>query len=273
MRLRPERSCTPSTPATGSRASSSPNRGRNRTGATSRSESTARAHCVASRNGVPKFHRETAAVRRGALIAATLRSLERYGHEGASIRRISAVAGVSIGLINHHFRTKSELIAAAYESLALGLQRTLRLRAAADRDTPPRERISRFLNASFGPDLLAPSVFNVWLVFWSMILHSPQMRAVHDRTYRRYRAILENLLGALDESGEARRFRLRPAAIALSALLDGLWIELSLSPGTFRPEEAIAICEDWVDALCAGAFVHLLNDKPRTVRSQPRNHT
>jgi TetR/AcrR family transcriptional repressor of bet genes len=48
--------------------------------------------------------------------------------------------------------------------------------------------------------------------------------------------------------------KLRPAAIALSAVLDGLWVELSLSAATFKPREALAICEDWVDALCKGAF-------------------
>jgi hypothetical protein len=51
--------------------------------------------------------------------------------------------------------------------------------------------------------------------------------------------------------------KLRPAAIALTALLDGLWVELSLSAATFKPKEAIAICEDWVDALCGGAFPRL----------------
>ena len=49
--------------------------------------------------------------------------------------------------------------------------------------------------------------------------------------------------------------------IALSALLDGLWVELSLSSETFKPREAIGICEDWVNALCAGAFPRILREK------------
>jgi TetR/AcrR family transcriptional regulator, transcriptional repressor of bet genes len=56
--------------------------------------------------------------------------------------------------------------------------------------------------------------------------------------------------------------KLRAAAIALTALLDGLWVELSLSSETFKPSEAIAICEDWVNALCAGAFPRMVRDKP-----------
>jgi len=78
-----------------------------------------------------------------------------------------------------------------------------------------------------------------------MVAHSPEIRAVHDRTYGKYRSILETLLGELVKSGVAPRLKLRSAAIALSALLDGLWVELSLSSETFKPSEAIAICEDW----------------------------
>jgi hypothetical protein len=66
------------------------------------------------------------------------------------------------------------------------------------------------------------------------------------------------LLGQLVDSGAAPPFKLRPAAIALSALLDGFWVELSLSPTVFKPRDAIALCEDWVNALCQGGFPRLL---------------
>jgi AcrR family transcriptional regulator len=217
---------------------------------------------MATKRPVPKFRRETPAVRREALVEATLRCLKRYGHEGVSVRRISAAAGVSIGLINHHFPSKSGLVAEAYETLAMSLQDSIS-RQAEDRAASPRERISGFFRASFAPELLDPQLFNVWLVFWSMVAHSPEIRAVHDRTYGQYRSMLESLLGQLAESAGAPRFKLRPAAIALAALLDGLWVELSLSAATFRPREAIALCEEWVDALCNGAFPRLLRPGPR----------
>ena len=214
----------------------------------------------------PKFHRATPAVRREALVDATLLCLKKFGHEGVSVRRISAAAGVSIGLINHHFPSKSGLIAETYETLALSLQDSIR-RQADDKSTSPRQRLSHFFRASFAPEILDPQLFNVWLVFWSMVAHSPEMRAVHDKTYGKYRSILESLLGQLVTSGAAPRLKLRPAAIALSALLDGLWVEMSLSPNVFKAREAIALCEDWVDALCNGGFVRLLS-APRVKRSK-----
>ena len=218
---------------------------------------------MATKPHVPKFHRATPAVRREALVDATLRCLKQFGHEGVSVRRISAAAGVSIGLINHHFPSKSGLIAETYESLALSLLDSIR-RQAENKTFSPRDRLSNFFRASFAPEILDPQLFNVWLVFWSMVAHSAAIRAVHFSTYGKYRSVLESLLGQLVESGAAPPFKLRPAAIALSALLDGFWVELSLSPTVFKPREAIAVCEDWVNALCHGCFPRLLTaNKPK----------
>jgi hypothetical protein len=36
-------------------------------------------------------------------------------------------------------------------------------------------------------------------------------------------------------------------------MIDGLWLEWCLDPGNFRPAEAIALCESWVDSLSADA--------------------
>ena len=205
----------------------------------------------------PKFRRAPPTVRREALIEATLASLRKYGHEGASARRIAAEAGVSPGLINHHFPSVSALVAACYESLAMSLLRSIQQHARAT-DATPRERLRRFFEASFAPALLEPGLFNAWLVFWSMIAHDAGVRAVQERTYGAYRRALESLLGQLRGSEGVPAFRLRPAGIALASLLDGLWIEASLNPGAFRPAEAVALCEDWINALCAGALPSLL---------------
>lgn len=209
----------------------------------------------------PKFRRAPPGVRREALIEATLACLRKQGHEGLSVRRIGAEAGVSPGLITHHFPSVSALIAASYETLSLSLLRSIE-QHAREVDSSPRQRLHRFYEASFAPALLDPGLFNIWLVFWSKISHDAAVRAVHDRTYAAYRAALEALLGQLQRTEGVPRFRLRPAAIALAALLDGLWIEASINPRTFEPAEAVALCEDWTHGLCAGAFPSLLIELP-----------
>ena len=44
------------------------------------------------------------------------------------------------------------------------------------------------------------------------------------------------------------------AAIGLTALLDGLWLEWCLEPGTFRPAQAVALCEEWIASLTRHAL-------------------
>jgi TetR/AcrR family transcriptional regulator, transcriptional repressor of bet genes len=212
---------------------------------------------MAKQQHAPKFRRASPTVRREALIEATLACLRKHGHEGASARRIAAEAGVSAGLITHHFPSMSALVAASYETLAMSLLNSIR-KHAREVGATPRERLRRFFEASFTPALLEPGLFNAWLVFWSMIAHDEEVRAVQDRTYVAYRTALESLLGQLRAAESVPPFKLRPAGIALAALLDGLWIEASLNPRAFKPAEAVALCEDWIHALCSGAFPSLL---------------
>jgi TetR/AcrR family transcriptional regulator, transcriptional repressor of bet genes len=223
-----------------------------------------------SRTHSPKFRRASRTVRREELIEATLACLQKYGHAGVSVRRISAAAGVSPGLINHHFPSITALVAAAYETLATTLLQSIRSHAEQV-GAAPRERLRGFFQASFAPNLLNPAIFNAWLVFWSTVSHEPEMRAVHDRTWSAYRATLESMLADLSRSSEAPSFDVRLAAIALSALLDGLWVESSLNPATVTPSEAVSLCEGWIQALCAGVLPGLRRE-PATSRrnSAPR---
>src|ERR1700746_1207811 len=91
----------------------------------------------------PRFARQPPPVRRQALIEATIECLKRYGHDGLSIRTISAQAGVSVGLINHHFPNKDELVAAAFRHFNRELVDGLK--AAATRAESPPARLRAFL--------------------------------------------------------------------------------------------------------------------------------
>jgi AcrR family transcriptional regulator len=222
-------------------------------------EAAPRARAVRSRK--PRFERQLPQQRRQALIAATIECLKRYGHEGLSIRTISAQAGVSVGLINHHFPNKNELIAAAYRhfngELVGGLQAAVE--RAAD---SPRARMRAFLEASFCPPNLDQDALAVWVVFWGLYRHSRLIQRVQRETYRGYVRLLRGMLAerlAQARAPHGRRPRLssraarpdlRLAAIGLTALLDGLWLEWCLEPGAFRPAEAVALCEAWVESLC-----------------------
>ncbi|MNF14331.1 HTH-type transcriptional regulator BetI [compost metagenome] len=71
------------------------------------------------------------------------------------------------------------------------------------------------------------------------------MERLHGEIYAGYRAGLEALLS---ECGMAAS-EVRLAAVGITALVDGLWLELCLAPGTFSAEEASGIAEKWIGGL------------------------
>lgn len=180
------------------------------------------------------FTRETADVRRQALVAAAETVLAREGVGGASVRAICAEAGVSPGLLRHYFEGVDDLIAAAYEAVGQRIDDALDAALAAAGPTP-RERLLAYLGASFAPPVLDPRLLSAWIGFWSLVKTKPRIAAIHAASYAAFRTRLETLLGA------ARVSETRLAAIALTAIVDGLWLELCLDPATFSPEEARAV--------------------------------
>ncbi|GEO86054.1 MULTISPECIES: TetR family transcriptional regulator C-terminal domain-containing protein [Alphaproteobacteria] len=199
-----------------------------------------------------KFERKLPEERRRALIEATLACLARDGHAGLSVRKISQEAGISVGLINHHYASKDELVGHAYEALSLGLLADIRDKVEAAGHAP-RTRLSAYFRASLSAPVLQRSTLRTWVVFWGMIEHSAIMTEVHDRTYAEYRRLLETLLAEVWQEKGRPLPDLRLAAIGLVAIHDGLWLEWCLNPDTFSSEEAIGLCEQWTDAMLATA--------------------
>ena len=198
-----------------------------------------------------RFSRMEPELRKANLIEATLVCLKRHGFQGASIRKISAQAGVSVGLISHHYSGKDELVAEAYMAVT-GRVMSL-LRDAMEQAAPnARERLSAFFRASFSAELLDPQLLDAWLAFWGAVKTAEAINLAHDHSYGEYRTELREVLNDLAQEEGWDDFDGDLAAIGLSALLDGLWLESGLNPGTFTPNQGIQICEAWVDGLQAG---------------------
>ncbi|AYC32493.1 TetR family transcriptional regulator [Pseudomonas cavernae] len=198
-----------------------------------------------------RFSRLEPGLRKAHLIDATLACLKRHGFQGASIRKICAEAGVSVGLISHHYSGKDELVAEAYLAITGRVMNLLR-EAIAQAAPSARARLSAFFRASFSAELLDPQLLDAWLAFWGAVKTAEAINQAHEHSYGEYRAVLAQALGGLAGEEGWSDFDADLAAISLSALLDGLWLESGLNPSTFTPEQGVQICEAWVDGLQAG---------------------
>jgi TetR/AcrR family transcriptional regulator, transcriptional repressor of bet genes len=189
------------------------------------------------------FTRESADDRRESLIAACAQTLAKHGAQGTSVRSICAAAGVSPGLLTHYFSGIDALIAATYRST--GARVAGALQAAVERSgDQPRARLLAYLTASFAPPIADPDLLATWLAFWSLTKTNPAIAAVHADIYRDYRAGIEALIAQISSVANARL-----TAIALTALVDGLWLELTLGDAPFTCAEASALAERWLDTL------------------------
>lgn len=192
----------------------------------------------------PGFTRAEPDARRLSLIAATARVLAREGASGASVRTIAVEAGVSPGLIAHHFEGVDALIAATYAHVGDQVSAALEAAIAAAGDDP-RARLHAYVAASFSPPIADRALLATWTALWGLVIAQPAIAALHDAQYAHYRSEIEKLLAACGMATQARR----RAAIAITALVDGLWLELCLSPAVLDADEARAIAEAQIAAL------------------------
>ena len=186
------------------------------------------------------------------LIQATLDSLMQEGIDGCSVRKICERAGTAVGLINYHFGTLNDLLAAAYLDLAYTLMDQAIKKS--HKTELPRQQLSFFIHETFGDAVLQRKILRAWVVFWSMIDRAPQIKIAHDISNQAFRVFLEQSFMALNNLQPVKPSP-RLAAIGLTAIIDGLWLEWCLSSDSFNSSEfnateAILLCEQWVDGAC-----------------------
>jgi AcrR family transcriptional regulator len=188
--------------------------------------------------------RTSAEVRRRDLVEAAVRVLAERGAAGASVRTIAAAAGVSPGLVTHHFGGVDRLVEAAYDHVAERVDVTLAAAVdAAGED--PRARLGAYVAANLAPPIADPALLATWIALWSLARGDAGIMARHGHHYAAFRERLEVLLAACGVSPE----RLRLAAIGVAALIDGLWLELCLSPDSFDADDARAIAANYLAVL------------------------
>lgn len=161
------------------------------------------------------------------------------------MRAICMEAGVSSGLLRHYFDGIDALIAETYR--ATGARVAEALQNAVDEEHDPKRRLLAFVTASFRSPIADPELLATWLAFWSLSRTNPVIGKIHNEIYADNRRDMERLIAACPDAPANPRL----AAIALTALVDGLWLELSLGNAPFTPEEAEALAEKWLDSLLA----------------------
>ncbi|WP_052809515.1 TetR/AcrR family transcriptional regulator [Streptomonospora alba] len=145
-------------------------------------------------------------LRRRQVAQAMWEAIRKYGIEGASIRKVAAEAGISVGLVQHYFSTREQLEHFAMEHMIFSAQQ--RMAERVDTVGPPAT--SRSLLRQVLGDLTVPAdeqrlaEYQVLLAFSLRSLQRPDIAAglrTSDAELRRF--VTEEIRGA-KERGEVR---------------------------------------------------------------------
>lgn len=117
---------------------------------------------------------ERRAETRGKLLDATVASLSGHGLAATTARRVSEIAGVSLGAQTHHFPHREDLLGETVEWVAQ--RRVVELReVASDLPEDPGERLGAMLDILW-TDFNSPT-FDVFIKLWVAAADDPDLYA------------------------------------------------------------------------------------------------
>lgn len=182
----------------------------------------------------PRKARLPAGDRRALLEDAARACMARGGIREFTVDKIVAEAGVSRGLITHHFGSMDGLLVAVYSRMYGEWI------AAISAPRPGISRLEALVEALVSPALFSREVLNIWLTLWGEIANNPVLRAEHRARYSEYR---ETIAAALREAAPpGSGMDIDTVASAFICLVDGLGVQRCVEPDLLPEAVARATC-------------------------------
>ncbi len=183
-------------------------------------------------------------VRRRQLIEATIESIHQDGFRDATVAKISRRAGLSVGLVNHYFDGKSELLAATMQSLAA--ETMAGAEALLDDASTPEEQLIAIIDGNFAPSQRSPEAISAWLSFYAQVPGNQDFARIQ-------RQMDETLLGLLRPRLEkiVAADKVDVRANAIVALIYGMWLRHTQDPEGFNLDVIHQIARDHVADIAA----------------------
>ncbi|WP_306191828.1 TetR family transcriptional regulator C-terminal domain-containing protein [Streptomyces sp. MK5] len=187
--------------------------------------------------------RLSVAERREELLRAAIGQIEARGVAAVRISDVASVLGVSNALVLYHFSTKEKLVAAAFAHAAE--DDLARLRELLGRRTTALRRL-RAAVRWYAPTGTAKG-WRLWIEGWAAALREPALRDVARHLDRQWKAAIADVVADGVAAGEFRCPDPDATALRLTALLDGLAVQLTSYGGTVSRARA----QEWVDEALA----------------------
>ncbi|MFD5428807.1 TetR family transcriptional regulator C-terminal domain-containing protein [Streptomyces sp. NPDC127084] len=187
--------------------------------------------------------RLSVAERREELLRAAVAQIEARGVSAVRVADVAAALGVSNALVLYHFETKEKLVAAAFAHAAEG--DLAHLRRILGRRTSALRRL-RAAVRWYAPTGQAKG-WRLWIEGWASSLRDPALRVVARDLDQQWKAALTAVITEGTAAGEFHCADPASAAWRLTALLDGLAVQMTSYGGTLTRAAMLA----WTDEALA----------------------
>ncbi len=179
--------------------------------------------------------------RRGQMLHAALDVISERGFADTRITDIAERIGISPALVSYYFKTKDQLLTEAmkhYEDswYAEGKRRMDQLPTAA-------KRLEEYVAMSLLPDSDPGLESNwlLWLDFWVQAARDNDVAAVRRKSDDRWRQAIASLVLEGQATGEFASVDPHEFSIFVSALLDGLTVQIALGDPVVDPVSAFEL--------------------------------
>ena len=171
------------------------------------------------------------------MIRATIRCVANHGLADTTIATVAREAGLSQGIINLHFRSKEGLLTETLRYLADEYRSACR-EAAAVAEASPAGGLQAMVDLDFRRNICARNKLAVWFAFWGERRFRPTYRRICQERDRSYDDMGRLICSRLCDEGGYNDVDPALVADGLSALTDGLWLDLLVRPDSMSRERA-----------------------------------
>lgn len=149
------------------------------------------------------------------------------------MRNVAAAAGISLAQVQYYFRSKEELVAAAFQHISELFDLKL---ATVDLTAPPRRVLRQALELWLPLDDSRARDARIWLAFTAAAATSATLREIAATTDHEQRTALARALDAAAAAGELPEVTdTETEAAVLLAVVDGLTVQALALPVERRP--------------------------------------
>jgi TetR/AcrR family transcriptional repressor of bet genes len=175
--------------------------------------------------------------RREQLILATIRCVADHGLADTTIATVAQEAGLSQGIVNLHFRSKDGLLTETLRYLADEYRNAVQEAAAAG-EVNPVDGLLAMVELDFRRSICSRDKLAVWFAFWGERRFRPTYRRICAERDRSYDDMVRLICARLCQDGGYADVEPGLVADGLSALTDGLWLDLLVRPESMSRERA-----------------------------------